>query len=32
VIVSGGGRGVGLVQSEAVLEAGATGKIWGVLS
>src|ERR1700761_3410599 len=25
VVVSGGGRGVGLVQAEAVLEAGATG-------
>jgi hypothetical protein len=26
VVVSGGGRGVGLVQAEAVLEAGATGE------
>jgi hypothetical protein len=27
VVVSGGGRGVGLVQAQAVLEAGATGKL-----
>jgi NADP-dependent 3-hydroxy acid dehydrogenase YdfG len=28
VCVSGAGRGLGLVQAEALLEAGATGMIW----
>lgn len=28
VVISGGGRGLGLVQAEAVLEAGGTGKTW----
>jgi hypothetical protein len=27
VVISGGGRGLGLVQAEALLEAGAVGKL-----
>lgn len=32
VVISGGGRGLGLVQAEALLEAGAVGKPHGIPS
>lgn len=32
VLVSGGARGLGLTQAEALLEAGATGKLLSILS
>lgn len=32
VVISGGGRGLGLVQAEALLEAGAIGKLRGIPS
>lgn len=30
VVISGGGRGLGLVQAEALLEAGAVGKLHAI--